>query len=223
MILTIPKYIKIKIFDYLELGTLLNLRLSCKSIAKFIADNKWKNIFISPYTIYVGNIMSTFNFQNIDLSWCINITENIMGYIRNCISVDLSFTNISSLESLQKCERLDLSYTSIKDTDLKYLANCHTLNISQCINITDKGILYLQNCKIISISGCHKITSIGIKHLKSLGTQIMYNNITLKEHINITSNENTYSFSKHDNSTNNHDLLDDVVCLMCGSINETMN
>jgi len=54
--------------------------------------------------------------------------------------------------------------------DLKYLSNCHTLNLSHCDKITDEGLKYLATCHTLNLFGCNDITDKGLKYLEKCNT-----------------------------------------------------
>ena len=54
--------------------------------------------------------------------------------------------------------------------DLKYLGNCHTLNLSNCYKISDEGLKYLALCHTLNLFECNDITDKGLKYLENCNT-----------------------------------------------------
>ena len=138
------------------------------------------------------------NFQILNISWCVNITDDsirILGhhqsfynqrYNQRYENVDsknprfhndkilyASYTNLSDegIKHLWKYLILNLSNCkNITDEGIKFLGNVNTLNLSECNNITDEGVKFLGNLHSLNVSGCNKITNEGVKYLGNLHT-----------------------------------------------------
>jgi len=118
-------------------------------------------------------------------------------YVKECTNI----TDNGIIELVKNCKRLSSLYiagSSITDNGMSYIAkglpNLHTLNISECINVSDIGIielgkychqldsLYCGGCDItddgvlklieschlttLNINGCNKITETGVQTLQ---------------------------------------------------------
>lgn len=177
--LSIPKYIKISIFEHLSLKTLLNLRLVCKSLASLITENKWINIKIRPNVKYLENIIKVFNFSNfsfcsvnitgdhlkllkykcniIEIFNCDQVTNDDLIFLENCHTISLPYNNDGNITG--ECTQYLKKYTSVDLTLNKYtfdshisnLRNCHTVNLSNT-SITDKGAKLLCNCHTLILA-----------------------------------------------------------------------
>jgi hypothetical protein len=69
------------------------------------------------------------------------ITNEDVAYLKNCHTLNLSWTKITDVIELKNCHTLNLIGTDI--TDFSGLKNCHTLNLSWT-KITDECIKMLR-------------------------------------------------------------------------------
>src|ERR1700733_10307970 len=99
-----------------------------------------------------------------------NIKYVIKHY--NFIKYDFNNSNITdkTVKFLGNCHTLDLSLCNkITDESVKMLGKCHTLNLSNCKQITDESVKMLGNCHTLNLSGC-KITDKSVKLLRNCHT-----------------------------------------------------
>ena len=61
--------------------------------------------------------------------------------------------------------KYDFSCTQITDESVKFLGNCHTLNLCSCKNITDESVKLLGNCHTLDLTYCNQITDESVKLL----------------------------------------------------------
>lgn len=99
---------------------------------------------------------------------------NILGGVHKLdISQCKSIADVSGLGNIHSLNLSQpWSYTEdchITNEDLKFLGNCHTLNISHCDKITDEGIKYLGNIHTLNLCGID-ITNESIKSLVNVHT-----------------------------------------------------
>ena len=78
------------------------------------------------------------------------------------------------LKFLKNCHTLNLSCCKqITDQGLSHLTNCHTLNLSCCNQITDRGLSYLTNYHILKLFGCLQISQNLINELIQKGINVI--------------------------------------------------
>ena len=110
---------------------------------------------------------------------------------------NLTITDMD-IHRLNFCHTLDLSNCfNLTDNALKYLSNCHTLNLSGCNLITDEGLKYLSKCHTLNLSGCYKITDNGIRYLYNCQKLILIGCWRISENIKSSiSNNGNFIFIK---------------------------
>ncbi len=120
--------------------------------------------------IFNNNIITKYtSLFDLDLS---NSTISNLSPIKGILKVKLhNCRNIkdSDLQYLQNANTLDLSNTNVSRKGIKYLSNVHTLNLSQT-NITDGALQYLTKCHTLNISQCLKLTNKCLKYLSKCHT-----------------------------------------------------
>lgn len=110
-------------------------------------------------------------------SQIINIVASCYDMVAVTILQKINSVGILKLLKLFPCIRkifkkhakllpLKFSYREIRNKDLKYLKNVHTIDLSCCNNITDSGVKHLKKVKSIDLACCNKLIN-GIKYLKN--------------------------------------------------------
>ena len=61
---------------------------------------------------------------------------------------------------------IDLRETKISNDNLKYLKSVHSINLSDCKQITDNGLRHLKGVHTIDLYNCQQITDNGLQHLR---------------------------------------------------------
>lgn len=123
-------------------------------------------------------------FCRVDLSECLNLSDQCLKYLNECEIVNLSFCNNITdvgISFLKNCKKISLKgCEKITDKGISKLVNCHTLNLSKCKNITDKGISNLRNCHTLILSDCIQLTDNGIKELHKC-QELYLNNVNVTD------------------------------------------
>lgn len=179
MMESLPVYLKIKIFNTLNLKDFLSVEATCKNLNVFIKKKQiadW-DMILKPKITNLQNIMGTFKFRKFDFRGT-TIEDKDVAILINCHTLDLS-----------NCKK-------ITNESVKMLGNCHTLNLSQCVNITDDAVKMLVNCDTINLSYCRNITEETIKMLEKKCTIIkkkinVYHGLCIHEKCNKLAMYNT--------------------------------
>ena len=66
-------------------------------------------------------------------------------------------------------------FNIIQNKHLNNLEGVHTINLSNCYQITDQGLEYLKGVHTINLTDCNQITDQGLKYLKGVININMYN------------------------------------------------
>lgn len=192
----LPGLITKKIVKYLDIESILEMRLVCKKFKRAIymfCDKLFVRYDLHNIDEIEGitmgksisiafevNIISKLkNIRRMKLKYQCAYDSNIFDIFVKYESVtywmkelDLSFcqnvTN-NSLQYFSKLKKLNLSYCRwVTDKSLCELGNIKHLILVSCKNISNVGLMYLNNARKLNIYGCEKISDEGLKYLKNL-------------------------------------------------------
>jgi hypothetical protein len=140
-----------------------------------------------------AGIKHLINIHTLNISGCNKTTDNGIKYITNIHTLEIDGCNIPTCAiTLGNIKSLIINDSkNIKNKDLQYLGGCHTIDLSNGVNITGEGIKFLSkvknlnlsrckimnedlrhlgNCHTLNLSYCCKITDEGLKYLTNLHT-----------------------------------------------------
>lgn len=165
---TILSIIKSELPRFLNLKTILSLRITCKEAKQSVDNNKhvYSNEIIDftlpyvryDYTLNIPwyNMITDADFQylngihTLNIGGCEQITGAIFKHLHGLIELNMA------------------GCTGITDEAFVHLKGIHMLNMSNCSNITDNAIMHLKGIHILNMYGCPNITDNAIMHLKGI-------------------------------------------------------
>src|SRR5271163_4985907 len=100
----------------------------------------------------IGIIMTYLEYADIA-----KIVENIAEYA-------------TIIQKFGKQFNVNITDKTINDDKLKYFKGVHTIDLSECNQITDHGCEFLKGGHTIDLSGCKQITDRGCKFLTGVHT-----------------------------------------------------
>ena len=108
------------------------------------------------------------NFQTLDLSKCLGLTDKGRNIIIYKNSKELVHLTLKGIRNLRDQELIDLAPS---------LKNLKTLDLSECPFITDAGVKaiveHCQNLEVLNLNGCRNVTSKGLEGFGSRNLQVL--------------------------------------------------
>ena len=106
---------------------------------------------------------------------CNEIKYIILSYLdTNDIIIFMKYDNDFRYAFKKFNKMLPLATTNLSLNDLEYLKGVHTIDLTDCQQITDVGLEHLKGVHTINLSHCHQITNAGLEHLKGVHTINLY-------------------------------------------------
>lgn len=181
------------ILDFTDVTSSRLKQLKCSDISlgycKKINDLKLKDLKCNKINLKNTNItdktLKHSNCKIVNIGYCPKLTNKCTKYLKSCKKLNISDTQITKFNHFTHLTKITLRFINIKDKDLEYFKNCHTIDLLGCnllthkctkklkhciklnlsmTKINDMSLKKLDNCKHLNISHCI-ITGSGLKYL----------------------------------------------------------